>query len=208
MQMLTALTPPTSGQASINGVSIRDRDAVTRQIGYLPERPPLYSELTAYEQLDLAAHLRDLPPSDVTERIESLLDRLQLSATADEPIADYSKGMRQKTALIQAILHEPAVVFLDEPTAGLDPRAARTLRDMIAEIVDSGSTVFLSTHLLPVVDELADTVGVIHDGQLVAENSPEELKRRVASSEQATLEDAFLDLTREDATDSVEGDDG
>ena len=208
MQMLTALTPPTSGQASINGVSIRDRDAVTRQIGYLPERPPLYPELTAYEQLNLAAHLHDLSSSNATERIESLLDRLQLSATAHEPIADYSKGMRQKTALIQAILHEPAVVFLDEPTAGLDPRAARTLRDMIAEIADSGSTVFLSTHILPVVDELADTVGVLYDGRLVAENSPEELKRRVESSEQATLEDAFLDLTREDTTDSVEIDDG
>jgi len=205
MRILTTLTQPTSGTASINGTPITDRTTVTRQIGYLPESPPLYYNLTAYEQLDLAAGLRDLPESYATDRIHSLLDRLDLREDADTRISDYSKGMRQKTAFIQAILHDPAVVFLDEPTAGLDPRATRTLREMILELADKGTTVFLSTHILPVVEEVADTVGVLYDGQLVAEGPPAELTHRAETGEQQTLEEAFLDLTNEES-DSAEGD--
>ncbi|MCD2200977.1 ABC transporter ATP-binding protein [Halobacterium sp. KA-4] len=205
MRILTTLTQPTSGTASINGTPITDRTTVTRQIGYLPESPPLYYNLTASEQLDLAAGLRDLPEEQATARIESLLDRLDLREDADTRISDYSKGMRQKTAFIQAILHEPAVVFLDEPTAGLDPRAARTLREMIVELADEGTTVFLSTHILPVVEEVADTVGVLYEGQLVAEGTPTELTHRAETGGNQTLEEAFLNLTS-DESDSVEAD--
>lgn len=178
---------------------------MTRQIGYLPEAPPLYYNLTAYEQLDLAAGLRDLPESHATDRIQSLLDRLELREDADTRISDYSKGMRQKTAFIQAILHEPSVVFLDEPTAGLDPRAARTLREMIVELADEGTTVFLSTHILPVVEEVADNVGVLYEGQLVAEGTPTELTQRAETGDHQTLEETFLDLTS-DESDPVEAD--
>lgn len=200
MQILTTLTQPTSGSASINGTPITDRTAVTRQIGYLPESPPLYYNLTAFEQLDLAAGLRDLPDEQATARIESLLDRLDLREDANTRIADYSNGMRQKTAFIQAILHEPAVVFLDEPTAGLDPRAARTLREMIVELADDGTTVFLSTHILPVVEEVANTVGVLYEGQLVAEGTPTELTHRAETGAHQTLEAAFLDLTSDESS--------
>ncbi len=198
MQILTTLTEPTSGSASISGAPLTNRNEVRRQIGYLPESPPLYPELTAYEQLDLAAGLRDLSSPDAVERIESLLQGLDLSDDANKRIAEYSKGMRQKTAFIQAILHEPAVVFLDEPTAGLDPRAAHTLREMIVELASDGTTVFLSTHILPVVEEVADTVGVLYKGRLVAEDSPAELQHRAEIGEQRTLEDAFLELTSSD----------
>lgn len=203
MRILTTLTHPTSGDASINGTSITDRTAVTRQIGYLPESPPLYYNLTASEQLDLAAGLRDLPEEQATARIELFLDRLALREDADIRISDYSKGMRQKTAFIQAILHEPSVVFLDEPTAGLDPRAARTLREIIVELAGEGTTVFLSTHILSVIEEIADTVGVLYEGQLVAEGTPTELTHRVETGDHQTLEAAFLDLTS-DESDSVE----
>jgi ABC-2 type transport system ATP-binding protein len=108
--------------------------------------------------------------------------------------------MRQKTGVIQAVLHRPAVAFLDEPTSGLDPRAARTMRDTIADLADREMTVFLSTHILPVVDELADTVGVLHDGRLVAEGPPEELKRQAAAGERRSLEDAFLEVTDDPTT--------
>ncbi|MFC7164902.1 ABC transporter ATP-binding protein [Halospeciosus flavus] len=199
MQMLTTLTEPTSGSASINGTPITDRTAVTRQVGYLPESPPLYYNLTASEQLDLAGGLRDLSDEQATARIESLLDRLDLCEDADTRISDYSKGMRQKTAFIQAILHEPAVVFLDEPTAGLDPRAARTLREMIVELADEGTTVFLSTHILPVVEEVANTVGVLYEGRLVAEGTPNELTHRAETGKHQTLEAAFLDLTSDES---------
>jgi len=194
MRMLTTLTRPTAGTATVAGHPITDREAVTPHVGYLPEDPPIYDELTGREQLEYVAGLRNL--GDVTERIESLLDRFGLREDAGKRIGEYSKGMRQKVGVIQAILHDPAVAFLDEPTSGLDPRAARTMRETIAELTERDMTVFLSTHILPVVDELADTIGVLHDGRLVAEGDPETLKSRAEQGESATLEDAFLAVTQ------------
>jgi len=201
MRMLTTLTTPTSGEAFVAGHSIEDREAVTPHIGFLPEEPPLYDELTGREQLEYFAGLRDIPSDEADARIERLLERFDLAEDADKRIDAYSKGMRQKTGVIQAVLHEPAVVFLDEPTSGLDPRAARTMRDTIAELADRDMTVFLSTHILPVVDELADEVGVLHKGDLVAEGSPEALKRRAEAGAESSLEDVFLDVTTETGDD-------
>jgi ABC-2 type transport system ATP-binding protein len=200
MRLLTSLTRPTSGTASVAGVPVTDRAALIDHIGYLPEEPPLYDELTGREQLTYAAGLRDLPDESASERIATFLDRLDLADDADTRIDAYSKGMRQKTAFVQALLHDPDVLFLDEPTSGLDPRAARTIRDVIDELADGGTTVFLSTHILPVVDEHADTVGVLSDGELVAEGSPAELKRRAddADASDRSLEDVFLAVTSED----------
>jgi ABC-2 type transport system ATP-binding protein len=212
MRMLTTLTRPSSGTARVAGESIENRDRVTPHIGYLPEEPPVYDELTGREQLEYMAGLRNLPDDEARDRIDSLLSRFDLLEDADKRIDAYSKGMRQKVGVIQAVLHEPQVVFLDEPTSGLDPRAARTMRETIADLADQEMTVFLSTHILPVVDELADEVGVLHDGRLVAEGSPERLKTR-AEGEGGSLEDAFLAVTREDdsgtharSTDPVETD--
>ncbi|WP_135821472.1 ABC transporter ATP-binding protein [Halostella litorea] len=200
MRMLATLVRPTDGTAEVAGHDVRNRDRVTPHIGYLPEEPPLYDELTGREQLEYVAGLRDLPEDEAAERIDSLLARFDLDDDADKRIGEYSKGMRQKTGVIQAVLHRPAVAFLDEPTSGLDPRAARTMRETIAELADREMTVFLSTHILPVVDELADRVGVLHDGRLVAEGAPEELKRQAESGERRSLEDAFLEVTEEPAT--------
>lgn len=196
MRMLTTLTRPTSGSATVAGASIADRRSVVPHIGYLPEDPPLHDELTAREQLRYIAGLRDLPTAEAESRIDALLTRFDLDADADRRISEFSKGMKQKTGIIQAILHRPTVVFLDEPTSGLDPRAARTVRDTIASLAeDAEATVFLSTHILPVVDELADTVGVLADGRLVTEGAPEVLKRRAETGEAGTLEDVFLTVT-------------
>jgi len=197
IRMLTTLLRPTSGTARIADQPIEDRTAVTERIGYLPETPPLFEELTAREQLEYAAGLRDVPGEQARERIASLLDRFDLAGDADRRISAYSRGMKQKTGIIQAILHEPEVVFLDEPTSGLDPRAARTVRETISELAAEETTVFLSTHILPVVDELADTVGVLSGGTLVAQGPPEALKQRAEAGEERTLEDAFLEVTRE-----------
>ncbi|MFB6146798.1 MAG: ABC transporter ATP-binding protein [Halobacteriaceae archaeon] len=196
MRMLATLTEATEGSATVAGHPITDREAVVEHIGYLPEEPPLFDELTGREQLEYAAGLRDMDQDRAAERIDALLSRLSLSGDADRRISAYSKGMKQKTGIVQAILHEPDVVFLDEPTSGLDPRAARTVRDTIAALADeSDTTVFLSTHILPVVDELADSVGVLYDGTLVTEGSPETLKERAASGGGTTLEDVFLEVT-------------
>ena len=207
MRMLTGLTRPTSGTGTIADVPITDRDSLRPHIGYLPEEPPLYEEATADEQLDYIAGLRDLPEATIRERIDALLDDLDLTADAGNRIADYSKGMRQKVAYIQAVLHEPDVVFLDEPTSGLDPRAARTIREMVQDLADEGTTVFLSTHILPVVEEIADSVGILYNGQLVAEDTPDTLTQRAETGETQTLEDVFLELTTESATD-LEATDG
>jgi ABC-2 type transport system ATP-binding protein len=197
IRMLTTLLRPTSGEAAIDGVDIADRDAVRERIGYLPETPPLYPELTAREQLQYVAGLRDLPDDEATERIDDLLDRFDLAEDADRRVSTYSKGMKQKAGIIQAILHRPRVVFLDEPTSGLDPRAARTVREVISDLAAEDTTVFLSTHILPVVDELADTVGVLFGGDLVAEGSPQKLKRRAETGDERSLEDVFLEVTQE-----------
>ena len=197
MRMLTTLTKPTAGDAAIIGVSVTDRDGVRGSIGYLPEEPPVFDELTGLEQLEYFARLRDIPTEEANSRIEAWLDRFDLSDDAGKRIEDYSKGMRQKLGLIQALLHDPDVVFLDEPTSGLDPRAARTVIDAIDEMAEAGHTVFLSTHILSVVDELADVVGVLDEGRLVAEGTPAELTATVERGGDSSLEDVFLAVTTE-----------
>lgn len=196
MRILTTLTRPTSGEAWVAGHPVTDRDAVVDCIGYLPEDPPLHEELTGREQLEYIAGLRDMALEDAADRIDTLLETFGLAEDADRRIGGYSRGMKQKTGIIQAILHEPEVVFLDEPTSGLDPRAARTVRNTIAALAeDTGTTVFLSSHILSVVDELADTVGVLSNGRLVTEGPPETLKRRAAAGEGGSLEDVFIEVT-------------
>jgi len=191
MRLLTGLTRPSDGTATVAGVDVRDRDALGERIGYVPDTPPLYEKLTAREQLSAVADVRGLDPEHARERVSELFDRFGLAA-ADDRIESYSKGMKQKTSVIQAIVHEPAVLFLDEPTSGLDPNAARTLKAVVTELRDAGTAVFLSTHVLSVVDELADTVGLLSDGRLLAEDEPEGL---VADRDGDTLEDAFVELT-------------
>ncbi|WP_459192591.1 ABC transporter ATP-binding protein [Halosimplex sp. J119] len=191
MRMLTGLTRPTEGSATVAGIDVRERDRLGERIGYVPDTPPLYEKLTAREQLSAIADVRGLDPDATREHVSALFDRFGLDA-ADDRIETYSKGMKQKTSVVQAIVHEPDVVFLDEPTSGLDPNAARTLKSVLAELRDAGTAVFLSTHALPVVDELADVVGLLYDGELLAEDDPDRLKSDLDGE---TLEDAFVELT-------------
>ncbi|PHQ38364.1 multidrug ABC transporter ATP-binding protein [Halorubrum persicum] len=208
MRMLTSLTQPTDGEAWIDGNPVSDRDAIRASIGYLPEEPPVFDELTGREQLEYFGRLRDLPAEEMDTRITDWFDRFDLTDDADKRIDDYSKGMRQKVGLIQALLHQPDLVFLDEPTSGLDPRAARTVLDVIDELTDDGHTVFLSTHILSVVEELADVVGVLYEGDLVTEGSPAELTARMESEAGTTLEDVFLSVTAERGPAATESQDG
>ncbi len=196
IEMLTSLLPPTAGTARVMGVSVTDRDRLKGHIGYLPHEPPVYEAFTAREQLAYAADIRQLDADTADERIDTLLERIDLRRDANDRIETYSEGMRRKVGLLQALVHEPDVVFLDEPTSGLDPRAARTVIELIDEQVETGTTVFLSSHILPVVEKLADTVGVLYRGELVAEDSPERLVERTDDGT-GTLEDVFLQVTTE-----------
>jgi len=211
MHILTGLIEPTEGEAWVADTPSSNRRELVDRIGHLPEEPPLYDELTGREQLQFAADLRDRPWDEVSERALGYCDALDLTGDLDRRIDGYSTGMCQKTAFVQATQHDPDVVFLDEPTSGLDPRAAKTLRELIVDLAADDTTVFLSTHILPVVEEIADEVGVLHDARLVAEGSPEELVGDATSDgrlgsnagggaetgEEADLEDAFLALTSE-----------
>jgi len=143
-----------------------------------------------------------MEPTEIETRIGTLLDRFDLTDAADDRISTYSKGMRRKTGLIQAIMHEPTVAFLDEPTSGLDPRAARTVRETITELAAWGTTVFLSTHVLPVVEEIATEVGILYEGEVVAEGSPDDLIARMETGEESTLEDVFIEVTTDEADNS------
>lgn len=203
MRTLATAVRPTSGTARVAGVPLTEPEAILPELGYLPEESPVYDELTGGEQLRHAARLRDIPDAD--DRIDELLDRFDLADARGRRIGDYSKGMRRKLGLIQTLLHDPSVLLLDEPTSGLDPRAARTMRETLAALTESDVTVFLSSHLLSVVDELADRVGVLADGQLLVETAPEELKRRVDDADDRTLEDAFLELTAAEEEPAVAG---
>ncbi|MFB6175665.1 MAG: ABC transporter ATP-binding protein, partial [Halobaculum sp.] len=145
MRLLATLVEPTDGTATVRGESITDRAAVTRHIGFLPEDPPLYDELTGREQLEYAAGLRGL-----TVDAGDALERVGLGDAVDRRIEGYSTGMRKRLGLLQATLHDPAVLILDEPTSGLDPRAARRVRETISAVAERGTTVLLSTHVLPV----------------------------------------------------------
>jgi len=198
MRMLTTLTRPTAGTARVAGHDIDNRGRVTEHIGYLPAEPPVFDELTGREYLRYIARLRELDEASARERTDELLSGFDLLADADRRVDGYSTGMKKKLGIIGATLHEPAVLFLDEPTSGLDPRAARTMRDTIADLAAREMTVFLSTHLLSVADELADVVGVIHDGALVAQGEPETLKDRMESTSAVDLETVFLELTAEE----------
>ncbi|WP_436931043.1 ABC transporter ATP-binding protein [Halosimplex halobium] len=198
MRMLTGLTRPTEGTATVAGAAVDDRPALTERVGYLPADPPVYDELTGREHLRYVARLHELPPDEAGERIDELLARFDLAGDADRRIGEYSTGMGKKVGAIAALLGDPAVVFLDEPTSGLDPRAARTMRETVAAVAERDVTVFLSSHVLSVVDELADTVGVIDDGELVAEGPPAELKRRARDDGETDLETAFLDITEDE----------
>jgi len=199
MQLLTTLETPTEGHATVAGHPTTDREAVKPHIGYLPDTPPVYDAFTGYEQLEYVATLRGLDDEVASGRIDRLLARVGLSEAANRRIDTYSQGMRQKVGLIQSVLHEPGVLFLDEPTNGLDPRAAREVVDLINELSETGTTIFLSTHILPVVEELANTVGVLHDGTLLTEGTPAELVQRATSDEDQSLEQAFLEITADDA---------
>ena len=198
MRMLATMTEPSSGSGRVAGHDLADRERVVTELGYLPEDAPVYDELTGEEQLRHAARLRDVP--DATERIDDLLGRFGLREARDRRIDSYSKGMRRKLGLIQTLLHDPAVLLLDEPTSGLDPRAARTMRETLSRLADDDVTILLSSHVLSVVDSVADRVGVLADGRLLEEAPPSELKARVDDTTDQTLEDAFFEVTADGAT--------
>jgi ABC-2 type transport system ATP-binding protein len=165
LKLLMGLVIPTGGAARILGKNI-DEAEVKAQIGFLPEQPYFYDYLTANELLEYYAQLSGVPPKERSRKIDALLARVGLKDAARVQLRKFSKGMLQRVGLAQAILHDPKVVFLDEPMSGLDPMGRREVRDLIEELKQQGKTVFFSTHILSDAEAICDRVAVIHQGEL------------------------------------------
>jgi len=174
LKLLMGLIFPTSGTARIRGRSIEDI-AMHAEIGYLPEHPYFYDYLTARELLDYYARFSNYSTAERNARVETFLKRVGLSSAANVQLRKFSKGMLQRAGIAQAILHDPKVVFLDEPMSGLDPVGRREVRDIILALKQQGKTVFFSTHILSDAEMLCDRVGVLVDGKLHGVGSPREM---------------------------------
>ncbi|MBF6613048.1 MAG: ABC transporter ATP-binding protein [Chloroflexi bacterium] len=176
VRMLAALIAPTRGTATVAGHHLGpDDSAIRRSVGLLTEAPGMYGRLTALQNLLFFAGLYGVSEPRAREQAERYLTMLDLWERRDDKVASFSKGMRQKLAIARALLHEPEIVFFDEPTAGLDPEAARTVRDFIKELRSEGRTIFLTTHNLPEADELCDLIGIFRT-KLLRVDSPANLR--------------------------------
>jgi ABC-2 type transport system ATP-binding protein len=174
LKLLTGLIFPTAGTARVRGQSINDV-RMHREIGYLPEQPYFYDYLTARELLDYYARFAGFRRAERRERIGRLLERVGLGAAGDVQLRKFSKGMLQRAGIAQAILHDPQVIFLDEPMSGLDPVGRHEVRDIIYGLKQQGRTVFFSTHILADAEMLCDRVAVLHQGKLVGVGAPSEI---------------------------------
>ncbi len=193
IKMLVGLLRPSAGVARIGGYDIqREPIAAKRLIGYVPDQPYLPEKLTAREFLEFIAGLYQLDRMAARRRGEELLKLFGLSERGDDLVGGFSHGMRQKTALAGALLHNPQAFFLDEPTVGLDPRSARLIKDILREVTDRGTAIFMSTHILEIAERMCDRVAIISGGRVIATGSMDEL--RVGRTGES-LEDIFLELT-------------
>jgi ABC-2 type transport system ATP-binding protein len=194
IRMLMGILQPSSGSARIGGLDcFSNRVEVMRLVGYLPDEPVFYDYLRGGEIIRFVGEMHGFSKAEIAQRTDGLLKRLELTDAVDEFAVNYSKGMKKKLALICAMLHEPALLILDEPTNGLDPFATRTLHEIMREKVAAGRTVFFSTHLLDQAEKLCSRMAVIHRGRLAAVGSLAEL--RADLSPQSSLEEVFFALT-------------
>jgi ABC-2 type transport system ATP-binding protein len=185
MRILSGYMPPTDGTAMVAGYDVVEESLeVRKRVGYLPETVPLYSDMTALDYLKFMADLRHIPNS--RERAYETLELVNLSDRADGYIGNFSKGMRQRVGLAQALIHRPEVLILDEPTIGLDPAQVVEMRSVIREI-GKDRTVLLSTHILPEAQQICDRVLIINKGTIVAEDTPENLQSRLVGSQRVVL---------------------
>jgi ABC-2 type transport system ATP-binding protein len=195
IKMIVGLLRPTSGRVSVAGYDVTTQPMQAKAAsGYVPDTPNLYAKLTGRELLRFVGDLYGIERTQVERRGEELLRMFDLIDAADDTIDSYSHGMQQKTSLAAALMHDPKVLVLDEPTVGLDPKSARLIKDILRQMAERGAAVFLSTHILEIAERMCDRIGIINKGELIAVGSMEELH---ASNQVSggSLEDIFLSLT-------------
>ncbi len=197
LRMVAGLLEPDAGEISIFGVDARrDPVAAKRLVAWVSDEPMIYEKLTPFEYLEFVAGLWSLDAAAAEARARELFDWLGLAPHAHERCQGFSKGMRQKVALAGALIHDPRLIILDEPLTGLDAASARQVKEVFAERVRSGVTVIMTTHILEVAERMAERIGVLARGRLIAEGTLEELRGQ-AGKAGSSLEEVFLDLVAE-----------
>jgi ABC-2 type transport system ATP-binding protein len=206
IRMMMGILVPTSGSISIAGFDAQaQRTEVNRRVGYLPDSPIYYDFLRSREILEFVGEMHGLARAEARRRAAALLKDLALEDASEEYAVNFSMGMKKKLGLACALIHEPPVLILDEPTNGLDPRAARDVQDRLRLAAEAGRTIFLSTHLLAMAEKLCTRIGIINRGDLVAAGTLAQLRARLAD---ASLEQLFLKLTEPDAVPETAGANG
>ncbi len=196
MRLLTSYLQPTEGKITVDGFDVvKNSLEVRKKVGYLPETPPLYPEMTVRDYLKFAARIKDVNVKQLNFQVEKALSQCQLKNVQNRVILTLSKGYRQRVGIAQAIVHDPQVLILDEPTSGLDPHQILRVRNLIKNL-EENRTVILSTHILPEIEQIARHVIILKKGRIVANQKLRDLLRNSSQSEPlSTLEDAFLKLT-------------
>jgi ABC-2 type transport system ATP-binding protein len=194
LKIIVGLLQPTSGTVRVAGFDIQAQPLQAKAVsGFVPDEPNLYAKLTGRELLQFVGDLYNIEPSQIHRRAEELLRMFDLSAAADDTTDSYSHGMKQKASIAAALVHDPKVFILDEPTVGLDPKSARLIKDILRQMAERGAAVMLSTHILEIAEHMCDRIGIISGGKLVAIGTMEEL--RAHGNGEGSLEDIFLSLT-------------
>ena len=195
LRIIAGIMRPTKGRITLGGDDVVDNPmAAKRRLGFIPDRPFVYEKLTGAEFLRFVAGLYQQEGEIVERRIDELLDVFELTPWKNELVESYSHGMRQKLIISSALIHRPEVIVVDEPMVGLDPKAARLLKDIFRQFVDRGGTVLMSTHTLEVAEAMCQRIAIIQQGKIVAQGTMEELRKQTAAGN-ASLEDLFLKLT-------------
>lgn len=207
IKILTGLIKPSSGTARVCGFDVQtDPLEARRRLAYVPDFPFLYEKLTPWEFFRFTGQLFQLDDSRIQSSARGLIERFGLEPFVKKPIEGLSHGTRQRVAIVSALLHDPEVFVIDEPMVGLDPHHARVVKDVLKERSLAGMTVFVSTHQLSVAEEMADRIGIIHQGRLVAQGTREELRRQSGAA--GPLEQTFLALTAAESGTASSGDAG
>jgi ABC-2 type transport system ATP-binding protein len=195
MKMVLGILKPDSGTVIVYGEDISKTPIETkRKMGYVPETPQLYEFLTGIEYIDFVAEMYDVPEAERRERIQHFLTGMQLAGHENEMISGYSQGMKQKVAIISALVHKPRMLVLDEALNGLDPRSARLVKDLLRELTAEGVSILFSTHVLEIAQALCDRVAIMYQGTIIAEGTVAELRQK-AGLPGSTLEEVFLKMT-------------
>jgi ABC-2 type transport system ATP-binding protein len=194
IKMVAGLLRPDSGFLTVCGYDLsRDGREAKARLAYVPDQPFLYEKLTGWEFLRFVAEMYRVPPAAAKARTASLVERFGMAPFLDQLTESYSHGMKQRTVLAAALLHEPDVLLIDEPMVGLDPKTVRVVKDIFLDLSLSGRTVFMSTHTLGVAQAVADRIAIINHGKLVADGALDDLRGRGTADR--SLEDIFLELT-------------